>query len=75
MNLTFHSFSPETLGALAEASAAINSTLELDVVLGQIARSAAAVMRAEASSVLMLDRRRNRLIFAAAAGEQARSVY
>ena len=74
MNLTSQSFSPKTLGALAEASAAINSTLELDVVLGQIARSAAAVMRAEASSVLMLDRRRNRLIFAAAAGEQARSL-
>jgi len=70
MDLTAHSFPPESLIALAEASAAINSTLELDVVLDQIARSAAAVMQAEASSVLTLDRRRNKLIFAAAVGEQ-----
>jgi Nif-specific regulatory protein len=74
MDLTSHSFSTQTLGALAEASAAINSTLELDVVLQQIARSAAVVMRAEASSVLMLDRRRGKLIFAAAIGERGRAL-
>ncbi len=70
MDLTAHCFPTESLIALAEASAAINSTLELDVVLDQIARSAAAVMQAEASSVLTLDRRRNKLIFAAAVGDQ-----
>jgi len=74
MDLTAHSFSAESLVALAEASAAINSTLELDVVLDQIARSAAAVMQAEASSVLTLDRRRNKLIFAAAVGEQGSAL-
>ncbi|MGB2986453.1 MAG: sigma 54-interacting transcriptional regulator [Phycisphaerae bacterium] len=74
MNLASHSFPPETLSSLVEASAAINSTLELKVVLDQIAHSAATVMRAEASSVLMLDRRRNTLIFAAAVGKQARAL-
>lgn len=70
MNVPSMNVSAEAATALAQASAAINSTLELDVVLDQIARSAATVMRAEASSVLMYDRRRNRLIFAAAAGAQ-----
>ncbi len=74
MDLTSHGFSTETLGALAEASAAINSTLDLDAVLDQIARSAAAVLHAEASSVLMLDRRRNKLIFAAAVGDRGRAL-
>ena len=74
MDIFSQSFTSETLGALVEASAAINSTLELNVVLKQIAGSAAAVMRAEASSVLMLDRRRNKLIFAAAVGERGRAL-
>ena len=62
-------FPPESLGALAAASAAINSTLDLDEVLSRIAESAAKVMQAQASSVLLYDKRRNRLIFAAAVGE------
>ena len=74
MDLAPHKFPPETLSALAQASNAINSTLKLDVVLDQIARSAANVMRAEASSVLMLDRRRTRLIFAAAFGERGQAL-
>jgi len=74
MDLVTQDFPPETLSALAEASAAINSTLELDVVLDQIARSAATVMRAEASSVLILDRRFNKLIFAAAVGERGKAL-
>jgi Nif-specific regulatory protein len=61
--------SPESLAMLAEASAAINSTLDLQTVLDSIARSAAAVMRVEAVSVLLLDRRRNKLLFAAAVGD------
>jgi Nif-specific regulatory protein len=65
---------PESAAALAEASAAINSTLDLPTVLDAIARSAAAVMRVEASSVLLLDKRRNRLVFAAAVGDAAHSL-
>ena len=74
MDLASHSFSAQTLRALAKASAAINSTLEWEVVLDQIARQAADVMRAEASSVLILDRHRGKLVFAAAAGLQSESV-
>jgi Nif-specific regulatory protein len=70
MDLASLQFPPETLKALTEASAAINSTLDLSTVLNQIARSAAAVLQAEASSVLMLDARRDVLVFAAAHGSQ-----
>ncbi len=74
MDLASHSFPPETLSTLAEASAAINSTLDLNTVLDQIARNAARVMRAEASSVLMFDRRTNKMIFAAAVGERGKAL-
>ncbi len=57
-----------TLAALLEASAAINASLELPVTLNAIARSAADVLGAEASSVLLLDRQRNKLVFKAAVG-------
>jgi len=68
------SLSRESLAALAEASAAINSTLDLATVMDSIARSAAAVMRAEASSVLLLDERRRKLVFTAAVGQAAHSL-
>jgi Nif-specific regulatory protein len=74
MNASTTNVSSQAAAALAQASAAINSTLELDVVLDHIARSAASVMRAEASSVLMLDRRRSKLIFAAAVGDQGKKL-
>jgi Nif-specific regulatory protein len=72
--LSSHHFPPEALTALAEASAAINSTLEIETVLDQIARHAATVMSAEASSVLTYDRRRHKLVFAAAVGEQGAAI-
>ncbi len=56
------------MSALIEASTAINSSLDLQATLSAIARSAAMVMHAEASSVLLLDRRRNKLIFRASVG-------
>jgi len=63
-----------TLSALIEASAAINSTLELEPTLQTIAERAAAVMDAEASSVLLLDRARRKLVFKAATGVSAESL-
>jgi Nif-specific regulatory protein len=57
-----------TMSALIEASAAINSSLDLQTTLSAIARSAAMVMHAEASSVLLLDKRRNKLVFRASVG-------
>jgi Nif-specific regulatory protein len=59
---------------LLDATAAINSSLELTVVLQAIAQSAAAVMRAEASSVLLLDKRRNKLLFQAAVGDRGEAL-
>jgi len=64
----------ESLKALADASAAINSTLNLQTVLEEIANKAASVARAEAASVITYDRRRNRLSFAAAVGDQGASL-
>lgn len=57
-----------SLTALTKASAAINSSLEPQEVLERIASSAASVMRAEASSVLTYDKRREKLVFSAAIG-------
>jgi Nif-specific regulatory protein len=61
----------QKLAALLEATAAINSTLELDSVLQAIAESAADVLDAQASSVMLLDRVRNKLIFKATVGASA----
>lgn len=58
-----------SLALLLEASAVINSSLDLQKTLQAIARSAADVLRAEASSVLLLDARRKKLVFAAAVGD------
>ena len=61
---------PRTVSALVEATAAINASLDLNEVLQAIARMSAAVLRSEASSLLMLDRRRNKLVFKAAVGDR-----
>ncbi|MHC4235258.1 MAG: GAF domain-containing protein, partial [Planctomycetota bacterium] len=70
MKVSAENLPAASLAALAEASAAINSSLDPDVVLDAIARTAAKVMRAEASSVLLLDGRRKTLIFVAAVGDR-----
>ena len=62
---------PEMLAALVDASAAINSASDLNETLGAIARAAAAVLRAEGSSVIMLDKVRNKQVFRAAVGDRA----
>lgn len=62
---------PEALSALVDASAAINSAQGLDETLAAIARAAASVMRAEASSVIVLDEVRDRQVFRAAVGDRA----
>lgn len=68
---TTKDLSPETLASLVDASAAINAVQDLDETLAAIARSAAAVMRAEASSVIMLDELRKKQVFWAAVGDRA----
>jgi len=69
MSLKDQALPKETLSALVEASAAINSTLDLEATLQAIARTAASVMQAEASSVLLLDPHRRKLVFMAATGD------
>jgi Nif-specific regulatory protein len=63
--------SPEALSALVDASAAINSAQGLDQTLDAIARAAASVMRAAASSVIVLDEIRGKQVFRAAVGDRA----
>ena len=73
-SIEHYGFPPESLKLLASASAAINSTLDVGVVLETIAQAAATVMNAQASSVLTLDRRRGKLVFAAAVGEHGKEL-
>ena len=58
----------QTTSALLEALKAINRTLDVRATLQAIADQAARVMRAEASSVLLLDSRKKALRFLAACG-------
>ena len=58
----------KTLAALLDASVTINSTLDLESVLQAIAETAEEVLDAEASSVMLLDRPRGRLVFKATVG-------
>ncbi|MDX2199035.1 MAG: sigma 54-interacting transcriptional regulator [Phycisphaerae bacterium] len=64
-------FEARTLASLLEASAAINESLDLQTTLQSIARSAADVLDAEASSVLLCDRAQKKLVFMAAIGDRA----
>jgi Nif-specific regulatory protein len=57
-----------TLAALLEASAVMNSSLDSQAVLQSMAQLAGEVLGAEASSVLVLDRSRQKLVFKAAIG-------
>ncbi len=65
---------PEAMSALVDASAAINSAQDLDETLQAIARAAAAVMKAEASSVIMLDKARGKQVFRAAVGDRCEQI-
>ena len=65
---------PSTLSSLVEASSAINASLDIEPTLQAIARTAASVMGAEASSVLILDPKRDRLTFCAATGDHAQAL-
>src|SRR5262245_35987307 len=68
VSISSHAVERGTLAALLEASAAMNDSLDLATVLQAIAASAAEVLRAEASSVLLLDAGRKKLVFRAATG-------
>jgi hypothetical protein len=61
---------PEAMEALLEASAAVNVSLDLTEALNQVARSAAAVVRGDAASVMLLNRPENKLVFCGASGDR-----
>lgn len=65
------SIGEKTLAALLEASAVMNASLEPAATLQAIVRLAASVLNAEGSSVLLLDKRRNKLIFQAVVGDRS----
>ena len=65
------SIGEKTLAALLEASAVMNASLEPVATLQAIVRLAASVLNAEGSSVLLLDKRRNKLIFQAVVGDRS----
>ncbi len=67
---SYRSLPPRTVSLLAEASSSINASLDLQEVLQAIAQKVAVVLRCEASSVLLLDKRRNKLVFRAAVGDR-----
>jgi Nif-specific regulatory protein len=71
---TSKDFPPEALSALLDASAAVSSASGLDATLDAIARSAAAVMKAEGASVIMLDTVRGKQVFRSAVGDRAHQL-
>lgn len=73
-SISSQTFDRPTLEALLAASAAINGTIELPTVLQSIAESAANVLGAEASSVMLLDAARGKLVFKAVVGPGTESL-
>ena len=65
---------PQMLSSLVDASAAINAAQGLDETLAAVARAAAAVMKAEAASVIMLDEARGKQVFRAAVGDHGEQL-
>ena len=64
----YENLSAESLSSLVDASRAINAHQSLEDTMMAIARSAAAVMKTEASSVIMLDKAKGKQVFRAAVG-------
>ncbi|MBI4377551.1 MAG: GAF domain-containing protein [Nitrospinae bacterium] len=62
------------LNTISEVSRNINSILDLDPLLNVVMENATQVMKAEASSVLLLDEEKRELIFRVALGEKGKTV-
>jgi len=70
MEIPSNGLAAESLAALTESAAALNSSLDLDAVLQTIARSACTVTHAEAANVLLLDDRKSHFVVVAATGRR-----
>ena len=64
----------EDLARLIKVSHVINSTLDLDNLLNTIMEIAKEVMRAEASSLMLLNEEKNELVFKVALGEKGKEI-
>lgn len=64
----------ERLSTLIDVSSSINSTLDLDQLLTYLMSCATKVMKAKDSSLMLLDERRNELVFKVALGEKGKQV-
>lgn len=64
----------EQLGALIKVSTLINSSLNIDEKLEYILESITDVLEAEASSILLKDENKHKLVFRTATGEKAHEV-
>jgi Nif-specific regulatory protein len=62
------------LRALLETSSALSATLDLDALLDLIADSACRILRAGASSILLIDQETDTLFFKTASGEKREEV-
>jgi Nif-specific regulatory protein len=68
VELSAHSLTSSSLAALTEASAAINSSLDMETVFRMLPRLACHVTRAEASNVFDLDAEQGKLVLVGANG-------
>lgn len=64
----------EQLGSLIKVSTLVNSNLHIDEKLEYILESATDVLNAEASSILLKDEDKRKLIFKSATGKKAREI-
>jgi transcriptional regulator with GAF, ATPase, and Fis domain len=64
----------ERLSTLIDVSSSINSTLDLDQLLTYLMACATKVMKAKDSSLMLVDERRNELVFKVALGEKGKQV-
>ncbi len=64
----------ENMAMLLEVGALINSSLELDKVLGSVLNVINRIIHAEASSILLMDKYQQNLYFNTATGDKAREI-
>jgi putative nucleotidyltransferase with HDIG domain len=62
------------LNALNNISLELTRTTDLDVLLNKIIKYAAIIVKAEAASILLLDKEKNELYFKASLGEKSREI-
>jgi len=62
------------LNALNNISLELTRTTDLDVLLNKIIKYAAIIVKAEAASILLLDKKKNELYFKASLGKKSKEI-